>query len=95
MRHMFLISGKVNIKLYGTYRARNKEPREEVPDVVECRRDNGGYLVIWREANSHHAVKCEVEQCEVHEEEVPEEFGSSPLKSNHCIHYYPIYGSLN
>ena len=44
-----------------TYSARDKEPREEVPDVVEYCRDNGSYLVIWCEADAHHAVKCEVE----------------------------------
>uniref|UniRef100_A0A0A8YUD4 Uncharacterized protein n=1 Tax=Arundo donax TaxID=35708 RepID=A0A0A8YUD4_ARUDO len=40
-------------------------------------------MVARRQADSHHAVECEVEEREVHEEEVPEEFGSRPFEPDH------------
>ena len=78
-----------------TYRSGDDESGEEIPDGIECRRNDWCNVVVRCEANSHHAVECEVEQREVHEEEVPEEFGSCPLKPNHRVNYDPIYGSLN
>ena len=36
-------------------------------------------MVARRQADSHHSVEREVEPGEVHEEEVPEEFGNCPF----------------
>ena len=52
-------------------------------------------MVARRQADSHHAVEREVEEGEVHEEEVPEEFGNCPFEPNHRVHYDPVYGGLS
>ena len=78
-----------------TYWSRDEYPRKKVPDGVERGRHNCGDLIVWRKAHSHHAIECEVEHSEVHEEKIPEKFGSCPLKPDHCINYYSIYASLN
>lgn len=46
--------------------------------------------MIRGHSDCHHPVEGEVEQCEVHEEQVPEELGGCPLKINHGIDNYPI-----
>ena len=52
-------------------------------------------MVARRQAHSHHAIECEIEKGEVHEEEVPEEFGNCPFEPNHRVHYDPVYGGLS
>jgi hypothetical protein len=52
-------------------------------------------VVVWCQADSHHAIECEVEKREVAKEEVPEELGSRPLEPNHRVHYDSIQGSLS
>ena len=51
-------------------------------------------MLIWGHCCGHHAIECEVEEGEVHEEQVPQNFSHSPLKSNHCINYNAIDHSL-
>ena len=75
--------------------AEGRISQKKVPDGVERGRHNCGDLIVWRKAHSHHAIECEVELSEVHEEKIPEKFGSRPLKPDHCINYYSIYASLN
>ena len=70
-----------------SYRSGDDEPREEVPDGVECRGDDRGDVVVRCNPDGHHAVECEVEQREVPKEEVPEELGSRPLEPDHGVHY--------
>lgn len=77
------------------YRSRDDESGEEVPDGIESRGDDRGHMVARRQADSHHAVECEVEEGEVHEEEVPEELGGRPLEPDHRVHYDPVHGGLN
>jgi hypothetical protein len=52
-------------------------------------------MVAWRQADGHHSVEREVEKGEVHEEEVPEEFGNCPLEPDHGVHYDPVYDGLS
>lgn len=78
-----------------TYGARNDESREEIPYSIEGRRKNGCNVVVGSQAHSHHSIKSEVKECEVHEEQIPEEFSNSPLESDHGINYYTIYQSLD
>jgi len=52
-------------------------------------------MVARSQAHSHHAIECEIEKGEVHEEEVPEEFGNCPFEPNHRVHYDPVYGGLS
>jgi len=79
----------------GTYRPRDDESGEEVPDTIERRGDDRRDMVARRQAHSHHAIECEIEKGEVHEEEVPEEFGNCPFEPNHRVHYDPVYGGLS
>ena len=51
--------------------------------------------MVWSDRRRHHDVEGEVQQREVHEEQVPEELGSSPLKSNHGIDQHTVYQSLD
>ena len=39
--------------------------------------------------------ECEIQKCEVHEDQVPKELGSNPLKSHHRIDQYAVYQSLD
>ena len=78
-----------------TYRSRDQKSWEEVPHIVESWWDDSCYAFIRSQANCHHTIEREVEQREVHEEQVPEELGSSPLKSNHGIDQHTIYQSLD
>jgi hypothetical protein len=80
---------------WDTYWPRDEYPRKKAPDGVEQGRHNGGNLIVWCKAHSHHAIECELEHSEAHKEKVPENFVSRPLKSDHCINYYSIYASLN
>ena len=50
--------------------------------------------MVWSDRRRHHAVEGEVEQREVHEEEVPEELGRRPFEPDHRVHYDPVYGGL-
>ena len=77
-----------------TYWSWDDEPGEEVPDAIERGGDDGGDVVARRQADGHHAVECEVEEGEVHEEEVPEELGRRPFEPDHRVHYDPVYGGL-
>ncbi|RWV95573.1 hypothetical protein GW17_00041790 [Ensete ventricosum] len=78
-----------------TYRPRNNESREKVPCSVEECGNNGGDVVIGSDTHRHHPVECEVEESEVHEEEVPKELCDSPLESNHRVDDHTIYDALN
>ena len=57
-----------------TYWFWDKKSREEIPQRVKCRRDDGSE--VWRrcETNSHHAVKSEVGESEEHEHQKQKEF---------------------
>ena len=56
---------------------------------------NGSYGVVLCHPNHHHATEYEVQQCEVHKEDIPEEFSNCPLEPHHGIHYGSIYAGLN
>lgn len=43
----------------------------------------------------HHPIESEVEESEIHEEEVPKELAKSPIKSNHGVYYNSIYDGLD
>lgn len=51
--------------------------------------------MVGGQANRHHSIKCEVKQCEAHEEHVPEEFSCRPFKPNHGIYYYTVNQRLD
>jgi hypothetical protein len=76
---------------WDTHWLRDVYPSKNVPDGVEGGRHNCSDLIVWCTAHNHHPVECEVEHSTVHEEKVPEEFGSYPLKSDHCINYDSVY----
>lgn len=78
-----------------TYRLRNDETGEDIPNAVERRRDNGGDVVVGCDGDRHHPIQGEIEQCEVCEENVPKELNHGPLESNHGIHQHSIYKCLN
>lgn len=42
--------------------------------------------MVGGDGDCHHPVEGEVEQGEVHKEEVPEELDEGPLESDHGIH---------
>ena len=86
---------KCNTKVQLTYGLRDQKTREEVPCGVERCGYNGCYVVVLCQPDRHHTTECEIQQCEVHEEEVPEEFSYCPLEPHHGIHYDTIYASLN
>lgn len=78
-----------------TYCLRDQKTGEEVPCGMERCRYNGCDVVVLCQPDRHHATECEVQQCEVHEVEIPEEFSDCPLESHHGIDYSPIYAGLN
>ena len=51
--------------------------------------------MVWSDCYCHHSVKGGVQQGEVNEENIPEELGSCPLESEHCINYDAIEDCLN
>lgn len=53
-----------------TYRFWNEKTREEIPQGVKCRRNNGSQVLRWCETNGHHAVKGKVAESEKHEQKV-------------------------
>jgi hypothetical protein len=79
----------------GTYQSGVDEPKEEVPDGIECRAGNRCNVVVWCHTDSHHSEECELEQRKIHKVEVPKDLGSCPLKPHHCVHYDPRYCSMN
>lgn len=78
-----------------THSSRDQKTGEEIPCGVERCRYNGCYVVVLCQPDSHHTTVCEIQQCEVHEEEVPEEFSNCPLEPHHGIHYGTIYAGLD
>ena len=74
-----------------TYRSGNKKARKQVPYWIKCRWDYSANVLIGGQANSHHPIICEIEQCEVHEKQVPKVLCSCPFKGNHGIYYDTIY----
>jgi hypothetical protein len=71
--------------MWRAYRFEDHETGEEVEDGVKPRGDNGSHLVVGCEGHRHHAVVCEVEQGEVHDEGVVEEFLGGPHEAHHGI----------
>lgn len=69
-------------KLVCTYWFADKKAWEKIPYAVESWRDNGGHVVIWDQTDWNHA---EVKQCEVYEEQVPEELLVRPVKADHGV----------
>lgn len=47
--------------------------------------DNLSNTLIWGNSNGHHTIEGEVQEGEIHDEQVPKELGSCPFKSNHSI----------
>ena len=41
--------------------------------------------MIWCERHRHHAVVCEIEQSEIHDESVVEELLGSPFEAHHRV----------
>ena len=78
-----------------TYCSRDDETRKKVPYCVESRGDDGGDVVVWCNCDGHHPVECEVQEGEVHEEEVPQELSNRPLESDHGVYYKSIHNSLD
>lgn len=62
------------------YLSWDHESAEEIPQSVERSSNNRGNRVVWSDSRCHHAVEGEVQQREVHEEQVPQELGCCPLK---------------
>lgn len=77
-----------------TYRTRDDESREKIPHWIKSEGDDGGDILIWWQSYCHHSVKSEVQKCEIHEEQIPEEFSNCPFESNHCIYCNAIYNCL-
>ena len=50
--------------------------------------------MVWCHGHGHHAVKGEVQKREEGEEQIPEEFLSSPIEANHRIHDNTVDSSL-
>ena len=44
-------------------------------------------MLVWCHRYEHHAREGEVQKSEEHEEQIPEKFVDSPLKTNHGISY--------
>lgn len=78
-----------------TYCSGNDEAREKVPYSVESRGNDGSNVVIRCNCHSHHPIESEVQEGEVHEEEVPKELANCPIKSNHGVYYNSIYDGLD
>lgn len=51
--------------------------------------------MVWGNTHSHHSIKSEEQEGEVHEEEIPKELHNCPFKSNHGVHYNPIHDRLD
>jgi len=78
-----------------TYRSRDKEAREQVPETQEERHKNCSNLMARSERNKHHPVKCEVHEGSEYEEIEPQEVCKFPGESNHDIEQYTIDHSLD
>ena len=76
------------------YRSWKYKTSKEIPDAVKCRGYNSSDMIVWSHRHDHHAVKCEVRHCEIHEEYVPQKLHKCSLKSNHEISYDSINQSL-
>ena len=57
-----MIANKIIKKktIFFSYGSRDDESREEIPDPVESRGDNGGYVEVGGESDGHHAIEGEV-----------------------------------
>ena len=62
------------------YLSRDHESAEEIPQRVEWSSNNRRNQMVWSDRRRHHAVEGEVQQREVHEEQVPQELSCCPLK---------------
>jgi hypothetical protein len=62
------------------YLSWDHESTEEIPQRVEWSSNNRRDRMIWSDRRRHHAIESEVQQSEVHEEQVPQELGCCPLK---------------
>lgn len=59
---------------------RNHETAEKVPKHIKRSSNDGSDIVVWCESCGHHSIESEVEHCKIHEEYVPNELQSCPLK---------------
>jgi hypothetical protein len=51
--------------------------------------------MIWSDRRRHHAIESEVQQSEVHEEQVPQELGCCPLKWSQTVEDCTVYEWLH
>lgn len=77
-----------------TYGSRDEEAGEDVPNCVERGGENGTNVDIRCHGHGHHPVEGEVQKCEEHEEQVPEEFRWFPVETDAAIYDGTIYDSL-
>lgn len=66
-----------------TYRSKNKESCEQVPQGDEKEGYNASNVVVGSECYYHHTIEYKVDKAHANEVEKPKEFVSSPGKANH------------
>lgn len=68
-----------------TYRPRDKEAREQVPEAQEEGHHNGSDLVARRQRYNHHPVHCEVDEAHQYVVVEPQELPCLPLEPDHHV----------
>lgn len=58
----------------------DQKSTKEIPECVEWGSNYRCNTLVWSNCYRHHAKKGEVQQCEIHKEDVPQELGHRPLK---------------
>ena len=53
------------------YRPRHQETCEEIEDGIECRCNDGGYLIVRSDRYSHHTIVCKSEERAEHSKDEP------------------------
>ena len=84
-----------NIEVLGTYRPRDEETGEQVPEAEEEGHDNSGNLRSGSQRDNHHSIHREVG--EAHEYEVVEiqELVCRPLVPDHRVQEKSVNKGLN
>lgn len=71
--------------LFLPYLSWDHEPTEEIPQRVEWSSNNRRNSVVGSDRRCHHAIESEVQQGEVHEEQVPQELHCCPLERAQAV----------